>query len=108
MFCSCKNFDFNDAVKQSTSRIHIGSKIVDNVELSSSIITWHKMVANKWSNTIKLCNCRSFNSDDGCTLVEGATLEIGAILAEGATLEIGEWCTQRRLNSEDWCNTEDC
>ena len=49
------------------------------------------MVANKWSNTVKLCNCIRRNSDNmGATLVEGATLEISATLVEGATLEIGE------------------
>ena len=88
MFCSCKILFFNDAVNQSTKRIHIGGKIVGNVELSCSIITWHKMVANKWRNTI-----------------EGATVTIGATLVDGATLKIGELCTCRRRNSEDWRTT---
>ena len=54
MFCGCKNLDFNDAVKLSTRHIQIGSKIVDNIESSSSIITWHKIVANKRRNTVEL------------------------------------------------------
>ena len=33
------------------------SKIINNMELSSSIITWHKIAANKWSNTVEWCNC---------------------------------------------------
>ena len=64
----------------------------DNMELSSSIIIWHKIVANKWSNTVERCNCRSATVTMG-TLVEGATVEIGAALMDGTTLEIGERCT---------------
>ena len=118
MFCSCENLDFEEAVKESTRRIHIGSKIIDNVELSSRIITWHKLVANKWSNTVEWCNCRSTTVTMGATLVEGVTLEIGewyncrsatvsigATLVEGTTLAIAEWCNSRRRNSVDWSNT---
>ena len=108
MFCSCKNFDFNDAVKQSTSRIHIGSKIVENVELSSSIIHGTKWQLTNGATRLNGVTVEVSTVTMGATLVEGATLEIGAILVEGATLEICEWCTQRRRNSEDWCNTKDC
>ena len=105
MFRSCKDLDFNDAVKQLTSRILIGSKIIGNIELSSSIITWHKIVANKWRNTVERCNCRSATVTMGAKLVEGATVEIGATLVEGVTLEIGEQCTSRWRNSVDLHNT---
>ena len=82
--CSCKILDFNEAVKLSTRRFHIGSKIVDNIESSSSIITYHKIVDKKRSNTVERCKCRSSTVTMGATLVEGATVEIGAILVEGA------------------------
>ena len=105
MFRICKNLDFNDAVKLLTIHIHIRSKIIGNIELSSGIIKWLKIVANKWSNTVELCNCRSATVMMGAILVEGATVEIGATLVEGVTLEIGEWCKSRRRNSVDWHNT---
>ena len=66
--------------------------IVGNIELLSSIITWHKIVANKCSNTLERWNCISATVTMGATPVEGAAVEIGAILVEGITLEIGEWC----------------
>ena len=85
--------------------IYIGSKIIDNIELPSSIITWHKLVANKRSSTVEWCNCRSATVTMGTTLVEGAPVEIGATLVESVILEIGERCTCRRRNSVDWRNT---
>ena len=68
------------------------ARLFDNIELSSSIITFH-IAANEWRNTVGRCNYR------------GATVSIGLTLVEGATLEIGEWCNRRRCNSVDWCNT---
>ena len=88
-----------------TRRIHIGSKIIGNIELSSSIITWHKIVANKWSNTLEWCNSRRATVMTGATPVEGAAVEIGATLIEGVTLEIGECSNSRRRNSVVWHNT---
>ena len=81
------------------------ARLSDNIELSISITTWHKIAANKWSNTVERCNCRSTTVMMGATLVEGARVEIGATLVEGITLEIGERCTCRRHISVDWCNT---
>ena len=75
------------------------------MELSSSIITWHKITANKWSNTVEWCNCRSATVMMGATLLAGATVKIDATLVDGITLEIGEWCTCRRRYSVDWHNT---
>ena len=76
MFCSCKNLDFNDAVKQSTKRIRIGSKIVDDVKLYSGITTWHETVANKWSNTEDWCNTVEWrNTGDWCNTVEWRNTE---------------------------------
>ena len=90
MFCSCKNLDFNDAVKQSTRRICIGSKIVDDVELQSSIITWRKTVQITNGATLKIGRTvEGATLKIGATLVEGATLKIGAALVEGVTLKIG-------------------
>ena len=70
---------FNDAVKQSTRRICIGSKIVEDVELYNSIITWHKTVANEWCNTEDWCNTVEWrNSDEWCRCID-------------------EWCTTMLL-----------
>ena len=73
------------------------------MESPSRIITWHKIVAKKWSNTVERCNCRSTTVTMGAKLVEGATVEIGATLVEGVTLEIGRpRNTRGQHNTGDW------
>ena len=59
-------------------RIHISSKDIYNIESSSSIITWHKLVAKKWSNTVEWCNCRIATVTMGATLVDSSTVDICA------------------------------
>ena len=80
-------------------------KIIVNMEMLSSIITWHKIAANKWSNTVEQHNCRSTTVTMGTTLVEATTEDNSATLVGGVTLEIGKQCTCRRRNSVDRLNT---